>query len=255
MKLVAIIPAAGHGSRLAPYPCPKELFPIGFQDFVINGTKYRRPKVVSQYLVENLISAGVEHTFFIIGSGKQDLMKYYGDGSRFGTKIAYMYQEQINGMPGAISLASPWIGDATVIFGMPDTIIEPRDAFKNILSFHLKSEAHVTLGLFPTDTPSKFGMVDVNSNADVVATVDKPLMTDLKFMWGSACWGREFTNILTEYLSIEQTERQSETVLGDIFNYAILKGLKVKGYIVEDGQFIDIGTSEELDFALKKFHL
>ena len=52
--IVALIPAAGRGSRLAPFPCPKELFPVGYQDYPVGGTSEKRPKVVSQYLVENM---------------------------------------------------------------------------------------------------------------------------------------------------------------------------------------------------------
>ncbi len=48
---------------------------------------------------------------------------------------------------------------------------------------------------------------------------------------------------------------EKEVVLGDIFNYAIEKKLKVKALVVEGARFIDIGTSDELDSALKKFHL
>ena len=53
-NLIGLMPAAGKGSRLAPFPAPKELFPIGYQDFLIDGIMHRRPKVVSQYLIENI---------------------------------------------------------------------------------------------------------------------------------------------------------------------------------------------------------
>ena len=97
-NIVAIIPAAGIGSRLSPFPCPKELFPVGYQDIEINGQLEKRPKVVSQYLLENLVSAGADRVFIILGDGKSDIMRYYGDGQRFGTNITYLYQEELNGM-------------------------------------------------------------------------------------------------------------------------------------------------------------
>lgn len=80
--------------RLFPYPCPKELFPIGYQDIRIGKQKEDRPKVISQYLVENLVAAGTERIFVILGEGKSDIMRYYGDGKRFGTNIVYLYQEE-----------------------------------------------------------------------------------------------------------------------------------------------------------------
>ena len=178
--IVGIIPAAGKGSRLAPFPCPKELFPVGYQDFEVNGVIQRRPKVVSQYLIENIIAAGAEKLLIIVSEGKGDLMKYYADGKKFNADISYLYQEEQRGMPGAIDLAKNWIPGSTVIFGMPDTIIEPNNVFDRLLKFHEKEKADLTLGLFPTTTPSKFGMVELDDNANVTDTIDKPKTSDLK---------------------------------------------------------------------------
>ena len=88
MSLVGLIPSAGRGSRLAPLPTPKELYPVGYQEIDIDGVIEKRPKVISQYLVENLREAGVERIYIILGEGKSAIMEYYGNGSRFGVEIA-----------------------------------------------------------------------------------------------------------------------------------------------------------------------
>src|SRR4051812_29432438 len=150
-NIIGIIPAAGLGSRLAPFPCPKELFPVGYQNYFVDGRMQRRPKVISQYLIENILHAGAQKFLFIVSEGKSDIMKYYGDGSRFNTAISYLYQENPDGMPGAINLAKEWTKDATILFGMPDTIIEPHNVFERLLQFHNEKTNEVTLGLFPTD--------------------------------------------------------------------------------------------------------
>jgi glucose-1-phosphate thymidylyltransferase len=253
-KVVAIIPAAGKGSRLSPFPCPKELFPVGYQDIDINGQVEKRPKVVSQYLLENLVSAGADRIFIILGDGKSDIMRYYGDGQRFGTNITYLYQENLNGMPSAIDLARYWLKDDTVLFGMPDTIIEPRNAFETLLDYHKDQDAVLTLGLFPTDNPGKFGMVDIDSEGNVIFTVDKPKETNLTDMWGCACWSPEFTLLIEDFLSKNKYDGK-EIVLGDVFDYALKLKLKVKGLVFDEGKYIDIGTTNELNQALKQFHL
>src|SRR6185436_17702762 len=154
-RIVGIIPAAGKGTRLAPFPCPKELFPVGYQDYRVGGEIQKRPKVVSQYLIENIIQSGAERLFLILGDDKHDIMRYYGDGSRFGVPIGYLYQEKLFGLPHALNLVGPWIEGSTVVFGMPDTIIEPTDTFSQLLRFHNHQECQLTLGLFPTGTPQK----------------------------------------------------------------------------------------------------
>ena len=253
-KLIAIIPAAGKGSRLAPFPCPKELYPIGYQDIVVNGIIQKRPKVISQYLIENIAKAGVKNFYIILGEEKSKIMDYYGNGSRFGINISYLYQEQLSGMPFALNLVLPWEKEATVVFGMPDTIIEPRDYFKQLLKYHNLNNSDLTLGLFETEFPSKFGMTAFDKNNNVIYTIDKPVKTELKYAWGSACWSKKFTFLMNDFL-LSQNYTSKEVVLGDIFNFAIEKKLTVKALVIDNAQYIDIGTSEELAIALKKFHL
>lgn len=253
MNLVGIIPAAGKGTRLAPFPCAKELFPIGFQDYPVKGQIEKRPKVVSQYIVENMVEAGVRRLLIIVGQGKQDVVEYYGDGSRFGLQIGYLYQERLDGMPSAINLAQPWIGDATVVFGMPDTIIRPLTSLKTLVNDHLQSGADLSLGLFETDRPHKFGMVEIDAKNRVLSTIDKPVQSSLKYMWGTCCWSARFTNLLNEFLS-RHDNGGKETVLGDVFNAALVSGMHVRGLPTPGGRYIDIGTSDELNAALNEFH-
>ena len=227
---------------------------MGYQEVEIKGQLQKRPKVVSQYLIEDLVQAGTDRVFLILGEGKSDIMSYYGDGRRFGANFAYLFQEKLNGMPNALALAQPWIDDATVLFGMPDTIIEPKNVFLNLLNDHLESSADLTLGLFPTSTPGKFGMVECDPDGTVVQTIDKPEETTLTLMWGCACWSLKFTQLLGRYVE-SVADSGGEAVLGDVFNLALQEGLSVRGCEFEDGQYIDIGTSDELDIALKQFHL
>ncbi len=253
-NVIAIVPAAGRGSRLHPFPCPKELFPVGYQDAAINGVIEKRPKVVSQYLIEHLVEAGANRVFIVLGEGKWDIMRYYGDGTRFGTNISYLYQENLNGMPYAIDLARPWINGEATLFGMPDTIIEPADCFARLLAFHTAEGADLTLALFPTGNPSKFGMVEIDANANVIRTIDKPRTTNLRLMWGACCWSPSFTELIARYIR-GKTYSSDEVVLGDVFNFALELKMKVKGLAFETGKYIDIGTTAELNTALKQFQL
>jgi len=230
------------------------LFPVGYQDFIVDNKLHKRPKVVSQYILENCVNAGAEKVIFIVGEGKWDLIKYYNDGRRFKTDIAYLYQEVQSGMPDALNLAYNWIKDSIVLFGMPDTIIEPNDVLSRLVEFHNLKKYDLTLGLFKTDNPSKFGMVEFTLDGKVVRTTDKPLKTNLEYMWGCCCWGPGFTKLMKEHLG-HKNSLENEIVFGDIINIAILKNLNVGSFCFDDGQYLDIGTCEELDKALKKFQL
>ena len=51
--MIGIIPAAGAGQRIQPLGCSKELLPVGSR--LVEGVE--RPKAVSEYLVERMLSA------------------------------------------------------------------------------------------------------------------------------------------------------------------------------------------------------
>ncbi len=252
-RLVGLVPAAGHGKRVAFLPCSKELFPIGFATTEARSGREIRPKAVGQYLLERMRLAGVERVLIILSRGKWDIIQYFGDGSRFGFQIAYLFQENLWGMPYALDLARPWLHDETVLFGMPDTIFRPEDAFQKLLVAHRHVSADVTLGLFPTTTPERFGMVEFdNKSYRALYIIDKPDRTNLKYMWGIGCWGPAFTEFLHNRLQA-LSPPSKEVVLGDIFQASIEANLNVYVLPFEDGEFIDIGTPEELVCTAKRF--
>ena len=111
-EVVGLIPAAGVAKRISPLPSSKELFPIGFHEIATDGQNLVRPKVVSNYLLENMFNAGASKVWIVLGKGKWDIMNYYGDGSAFGGHISYLVMEHPWGMPYTLNQAAPWLGDA-----------------------------------------------------------------------------------------------------------------------------------------------
>ncbi len=256
MSLVGLIPAAGKGTRLHPLPFSKELYPIGYHPVVVDGEKKLRPKVVSQYLVNHMQRMGVEKIIITLGPGKSDIMDYYGSGKTTGVPIVYNFQSVARGMPYALDLSYPWLKkDDVIVFGMSDTIIEPENAFLDLKNFFNKQTPDLLLGLFPTNNPKKFGMVDFQANGTVKTTIDKPQNSILTHMWGCCLWNYNFAEFMHEFLKKHEPQNNKEVVFGDIINLAITQGLKVQSLPINDGRYIDIGTIEDLDQALKHFHL
>ncbi len=251
-RVVGLVPAAGQAKRIAPLPGSKELLPVGFHRTVVNGQVRVHPKVVSHYLLEAMARAGARKVYVVIGKEKTDLMRYYGDGADLGISLAYLVIGHMGGMPYTLNQARPWLSDETVIFGMPDTIFSPSDAFSQLLDRHAESRADLTLGLFPTDKHRRFGMVAVDEQDRVVRVVDKPAQTDLKFMWGIACWSPRFTQFMGDYLPNPPSGGR-EIVLGDIFQAAVDAQFNVRAVRFVDGDYIDIGTPEDLSSAIQRF--
>jgi len=244
---VGLIPAAGQGLRLG-LPYPKELYPI------IRENRY---KPVSQFVVDNLVVAGVTQIVFVINETKHQLIGYFGDGHRFGCDIAYAVQENrasdgqstSPGLAHALDSAYALVRGKTVCFGMADTIMEPQDVFAKAWA-SASPEDDVLLVLFPTRRPEKFGMVRTDGSGRVIEIVDKPRQTDLTEMWGSIIWRPRFT----EHLHASVRERGISD-FARILNDAIGAGMRVSSHTVRDGSYADLGTYEEirdLDASLRE---
>ncbi len=258
-KIVGILPAAGRGSRLGAIPCSKEIMPLGFRSHITtNNQKWRSITTIETHLQAFKV-AGVEQAAVIIGGSKFDIVRYLGNGDRHGIPIAYFYQEQLRGMPFALDLPCIWMENKTVLFSMPDTLITPSNIMKELINHHNAQQADVTLGLFPTDAPHKFGMVELDDNGRIIHFIDKPAQSHLKYMWGYAAWSPRFTYFMHDYLTDLPTEGP-ECVLSDIFSAALQRQLKIESFIASGSHYHDIGTPESfqaavLEMALKQVSL
>lgn len=243
-EVVGLLPAAGRGSRLGPIPCSKEIMPLGFQRRSNTASPAWEPVTAIEGHLRALQLAGAQRCAIVINEHKSDVVRYLGDGDRFNLSIAYLYQLQPRGMPYALDLAAAWVGGATTLFSMPDTLITPADTMARLLEHHRAQDVDLTLGLFGTSTPHKFGMVERDADGHIINFVDKPAHSDLDLMWGLAVWSPRFTMVLGDFLA-RVPNHSAEVVLSDVFVAALREGLSVDGLVLHDAQYRDIGTPED----------
>ena len=238
---IGLIPAAGKGIRLN-LPFPKELFPIIQSD---------KCYPVSRFTLNSILSSDVNHIVFVINESKSQLLQYFGDGHRFNCNISYVVQEthsdSVNnnstspGLANALDSAYHLTQGKTVFFGMADTIMKPANAFAIALE-NIGPNVDIILCLFQTNTPEKFGMVQIDDeNQNVRKILDKPHDTDLKWMWGSIIWGPAYTQFLHDRVVQDQISD-----FASILNMAIQEGLICKAAKIDGGTFIDLGTYDEI---------
>jgi glucose-1-phosphate thymidylyltransferase len=121
-----------------------------------------------------------------------------------------------------------------------------------MLARHRTTEADVTLGIFPTDHPHKLCPVKLDPDGHVLSMTDKPTHTDIMNTWGCACWSPRFSEYMHNYLA-SIAPPSNEVVLADVFQAAIASGLAVHGPFFETGDYIDIGTPDDLVVAVRRF--
>src|SRR5437763_7968287 len=116
-----IIPSAGIGSRIQPLAFSKELLPVGSR---FDGAA-ERPRAVSEYLVDRMVTAGATRLCFVISPGKSDIVSYYG-GEVGQAAVCYAVQAQPRGLCDAIFRALAFIAsNGSAMVGVADTTRYP----------------------------------------------------------------------------------------------------------------------------------
>ncbi|MDP7983152.1 MAG: sugar phosphate nucleotidyltransferase, partial [Conexivisphaerales archaeon] len=109
-----VILHGGKGTRLRPltFSGPKQLIPVA-------------NKPVSQHVLEDLVSSGITDVAIVLGDTFPQLVgEYYGDGSRFGARITYIYQGEALGIAHAVKLAEDYVGDEPFVVCLGDNLIQ-----------------------------------------------------------------------------------------------------------------------------------
>lgn len=249
--IVGLIPAAGTADRISPLPCSKEIFPVGFQR--IDGLKGARPKVAAHYLLEKMKAAGARKTYIVLRQGKWDIPAYFGSGRGIDLKLAYLLMDLPYGAPYTVDQAFDFIHAETILFGFPDILFRPFNAYSLLLERLAESAADIVLGLFQAHNPQKMDMAVLDDAGKIRGLDIKPDKTQLKYTWIIAAWAPAFTGFMHRHLMERQESVASsieaggrELYVGDVIQAALEGGLNVEPLVFDDGDYLDIGTPEDL---------
>ncbi len=250
--VVGLIPAAGSGSRIAPIPGSKEVFPIGFAD--IDGDK-PKVKVVSQYLFERMVAGGVGRGYLVLRDGKWDIPAYFGEGEPAGMKLSYVVVGETLGPPDTLDRAYAFVRHNVVAFGFPDIILGPHDVFDQLLTRMDAGDADVVLGLYDVVDPRQSDFVEIDGGNRVRAIHLKDPTSELPCCWGCAVWGPAFTEFMHAALeqhrddtavSFRAIDAGGDLPMGVLFQQALGSGLKIAGVRFEGQHWTDVGSPRSL---------
>jgi len=171
----ALILAAGKGTRLGNLTTafPKPMLPVGDRPLLGN-------------LLEWLSESGVREVAINLHHAPDVITSYVGDGTHFGVRVTYSYEENLLGTAGAAKKLE-WFLDEPFVVIYGDGYLNVRlDRLENA---HRKGVLRhggrpgLTMLLFRVPNPSECGLVEVNGQGDVVRFVEKPpveeVFTDL----------------------------------------------------------------------------
>lgn len=164
-----IILAGGRGTRLYPITkvVSKQLLPI-----------YDKPLIY--YPLSVLLLAEIKD--ILVVSTPYDINNYeklLGDGSDLGVSISYLVQQEPKGIAEVFILAENFIDNESVCLILGDNFFYGQNLTKILLS--AKQNLGATIFGYPVNNPSEFGVVEFDSNLNVVSIEEKPKAPKSKY--------------------------------------------------------------------------
>lgn len=222
-----VLMAGGLGSRLRPLTdnCPKPLLNVG-----------DRP--ILETILLNFIEHGFRNFYISVNYKADQIIKYFGDGSKWGVSITYIHEQQRLGTAGALSLLPEKPSEP--IFVMNGDILA-RINFGGMLDFHNSHGAIGTLGMRQFSHTIPYGVVKVDDHR-LVSIVEKPEET-------------VFVSAGVYVLSPECLNRIPSNTFYDmptLFQDLMETGLAAIGFPIHE-YWIDIGRIEDYERASREY--
>jgi mannose-1-phosphate guanylyltransferase/phosphomannomutase len=217
--------AGGEGTRLRPMTAnqPKPLLPV------IN-----RP--IMEHVLRLLKRHGLSQTVVTVQFLAALIRNYFGDGEELGMSLHYATEEVPLGTAGSVKNAQEALRDEPflVISGDALTDIDLSD----MVRFHRKNGAMVTIGLKRVPNPLEFGIVITDEEGRIQRFLEKPT------------WGQVFSDTVNTGIYVMEPEVLNCFASGepmdwsrDVFPKLLEGGRPLYGYIA-DGYWEDVGTHE-----------
>ena len=261
----AVIPVAGRGTRLLPATKsqPKEMLPAG-----------RKPIV--QYVVEELIDAGLDNILFVTGRKKRSIEDHFdynpelgdispGTDSFDNLSIYYIRQKNQNGLGDAISYAEKFADGDSFAVALGDSVIRGgshSSLLKRMMDVHIKEKAGATVAfrLVKEDEVRKYGVAQPKGRAgasfEVESLIEKPSPSEAPSRLAISA-RYVFDPIIFEAIRRTPAGRNGELEITDAMNTVMKMGKKVMGVkLRKDEHRYDVGGFESyfkafLDFTLE----
>ncbi len=234
MNVKGVILCGGRGTRLRPltYYFQKVMIPVG-----------SRQKPLLEYIIRLLKFHDIKDVIFLVNYKAEQIINYFDNGSRFGVKIEYIYDDpKYKGNAGALYnayLKGLFRKDETLLVYYGD-ILSNLDLSK-LVETHLDKKAAATLAL-STNYEVTVGVVEVDEKGQVVNIKEKPPLGKPVFIGILVLEGRYVPLIGDLY----DEGRKSVDIMGDLIPLLVAKREPVYGYLT-DAFWYDVGSTEKYE--------
>jgi NDP-mannose synthase len=224
----AVILAGGKGTRLKPYTItlPKPLVPVGGELPIL------------EIVIRQLKSAGFDHVTIAVNHMAELVMAFFGDGSRWQTKIDYSIEES----------ALSTIGPLTLIPNLPPNFLVMNGDilcdldYSEFFHYHLAQQNEVTVSVYNRTTTIDFGVITYDSDHVAKKFVEKPVY-HFDVSMGVYCLNRTV---------VDQLPKGKPYGFDNLMLDGIQNGKRI-GVRPFKGFWLDLGRPEDFDLANERY--
>ena len=222
----AVILAGGEETRLRPitFLNPKPMLPLVNRPFMEKFVLW-----IKSHKIKDII--------FSTGYLSEIFKNYFGDGSRFGMNFIYVQEKETLDTCGGVKNVEKYLdGNRFLVFN--GDILSSID-LTEMLAFHKRKRADITISLTRVEDPASYGLVPVDKESKVIQFIEKPEH------------GEAITDLINAGIYIIEPNIMELVPKGkrysferDLFPDVLEKGYKVFGY-VSDEYWLDVGTPQK----------
>jgi len=221
--LKAVILAGGEGTRLQPitFLNPKPMLPLANRPFMENFVLW-------------LKSHNVKDIIFSAGYLSEVFKNYFGNGSKLGVKITFVEEEKPLGTCGGVKNTEKYLGSESFLVFNGDILSSLN--LTDMIAFHKRKKADVTISVTSTEDPSSYGLVPVDEEGRITKFLEKPE-------------GDEFvTNLINAGIYVMEPhvleavpEGKNYSFERQLFPHLLEKNYGIFGYVF-NSYWLDVGT-------------
>lgn len=220
LDIPVVIMAGGKGSRLAPFTTvlPKPLIPIG-------------DKTIIELIMDGFLEYGISNFIFTLNY-RGEMIRAYFEGAEHKYPIQYVREDDFYGTAGSLALVKSGIEESFIVSNC-DIIVKAN--YAEVLDFHRKSGASLTIISSLRHHKLPYGVVDFKAGGEVLQIKEKPEFT-FPINTGVYVLEKSCLDLVPEKRVFHMTH---------LIEALLAAGKKVVTYPVNENEYIDIGQWDE----------
>jgi NDP-sugar pyrophosphorylase family protein len=235
----AVILAAGKGTRMGDLTqeIPKPMLPV-----------HGRP--ILEHILEGLKAAGIRDVFIVTGYRAEVIERHFGDGAKFGVRIAYGRQAVQDGTGKAPELARAFVGPADFLLTYGDILVKPETYAQMERRFGERGEFSGLVTVTGSEDVTKGGLMFFDNDFRLRRLVEKPSPAQLEELratgWlkpGEPAWYNAgiyiFRPVLFDFTGPLQKSPRGEYELTDAISAMLTAGHVIAGLEIA-GRWVDV---------------